>query len=88
MEQQHFVEKPLRDKAAATVPGIEEPFAERLREAGIKYAYQLLGKFLRLEKDEAKFKSWLRYKCGEGFGKNRQDQVYQCYKEWSDRHIK
>lgn len=66
------------------LPGIDSVLGQRLNEAGIVRAYQVLGKFLYLEKGHIAFYEWLR-----GFGADN-GQCTACFNaldEWCNRHL-
>lgn len=44
-------------------------------------AYQVLGYFLGVRKDEIKFKGWLKM-CGLN-NSEQEEECYQCISEWS-----
>lgn len=66
------------------LPGIDSVLGQRLNEAGIVRAYQVLGKFLYLEKGHIAFYEWLR-----GFGADN-GQCTACFNaldKWCNRHL-
>ena len=74
--------KPMEEIPVFQLPGIDSVLGQRLNEAGIVQAYQVLGKFLFLEKCHIPFYEWLR-----GFGADN-GQCTACFNalyEWCDR---
>lgn len=47
-------------------------------------AYQILGMFLQCNKEEEKFKSWLKTTCGAN--KKQQSDCFLCLQEWCNNH--
>ena len=74
----------MGDISVFDLPGIDSALGQRLNEAGIVRAYQVLGKFLYLEKGHIAFYEWLR-----GFGADN-GQCTACFNalyEWCNRHL-
>nr|XP_055075479.1 barrier-to-autointegration factor-like [Misgurnus anguillicaudatus] len=80
-----FFSEPMGDKSVNTLPGIGPVLAERLEKIGIRRAYEVLGRFLVLQSDEWKFKSWLRDACGANA--KQQSDCYNCLREWTDHFL-
>lgn len=80
-----FCSETMGNKSVNTLPGIGPVFAERLEMTGIRTANEVLGRFLVLQSDEGKFKSWLRDSCGAN-AKHQRD-CYNSLKEWTDQFL-
>ncbi|XP_046561943.1 barrier-to-autointegration factor-like [Haliotis rubra] len=85
LKNRDFMSEPMGDKLATSLPGIGEVLGERLREAGFRRAYHVLGKFLMLSKDADRFKAWLK----DTFKANvdQAGQCYNCLRAWCDAHL-
>lgn len=71
-------------KMATEIPGIGLRNGEYMKNNNnIVQAYQVLGYFLGVRKDEIKFKGWLKM-CGLN-NSEQEDECYQCISEWSRR---
>ena len=85
-EEQHrdFAYTPMRDKSVSQLPGISSVLKQRLNEAGIVRAYQVLGKFLYLEKGHIAFYEWLR-----GFGADNSEctACFNALNDWCNYYL-
>ena len=73
-----FIKTPMGDKPVSLLPGTSSVLEQRLNEAGIVQAYQVLGKFLYLEKGHIAFYEWLR-----GFGADN-SELTACFNALND----
>jgi predicted flap endonuclease-1-like 5' DNA nuclease len=77
----NFVAEPMGDKECSEIAGIGPTYAARLQEKGFEKAYQVLGQYLLLCKDEELFQEWLKDEV-EMKGKHLKDCT-NCIAEWS-----
>ena len=83
-QYREFVGTPMRHKSVSQLPGISSVLKQRLNEAGIVRAYQVLGKFLYLEKGHIAFYEWLR-----GFGADNSEctACFNALDHWCDNYL-
>ncbi|XP_022329506.2 barrier-to-autointegration factor-like [Crassostrea virginica] len=79
-----FAREPLGEKSVQQMAGIGKQQAEKLKDEGYEKAYQILGMFLQCNKEEEKFKSWLKTTCGAN--KKQQSDCFLCLQEWCNNH--
>ncbi|XP_022095747.1 barrier-to-autointegration factor-like [Acanthaster planci] len=84
-KHKQFVSEPMGDKLVTELGGIGPKYGERLREAGFEKAYNVLGQFLVLNKDEELFVDWLMTTTSAT--KKCATDCYNCLKDWSDAYI-
>ena len=77
-----FATTPMNDKDITKLAGIADVTARAMREEGINKAYQVVGQFLYLNKNEAKFKKWLQT---FGADTGQTGNCYDCVKRWCDQ---
>ncbi|XP_016388336.1 barrier-to-autointegration factor-like [Sinocyclocheilus rhinocerous] len=80
-----FCSEPMGDKLVYELPGIGPVLGGRLQNRGIIRARDVLGRFLVLNKDEWKFKNWLRDSCGANAKQQR--DCYNYLREWTSNHL-
>ena len=80
-----FFTEPLGDKPVTDLLGpANKAFASILENKGFTMAKEMLGVFLMLEKDQEKFKIWLKCTCGAT--DNLQNLCSFRLAEWCTRH--
>ena len=79
-----FVRESMDRKLVTDLPGIGATAGGALRDGGFSLAYNVLGQFLILNKDEEKFKAWLLT-----FGANRlaKDRCFTALNGWCQQHL-
>ncbi|KJE97083.1 barrier-to-autointegration factor [Capsaspora owczarzaki ATCC 30864] len=82
-KHQNFIKEQMRDKPVNQVAGIGEKISGELNDQGFKYAYQLLGQFLILNKNEGDFLDWFKEVAPSANSKHRQD-AYECLSKWCE----
>ena len=75
-----FVGEPMGDKSVDKLPGISDVLKADLVAKGISKAYQVVGQFLILEKNEDKFMEWLKLKCPANSKQRR--ECCNAVKDW------
>jgi hypothetical protein len=80
-----FVSEPMGEKPVTDIAGIGETYGKRLNELGFEKAYNLLGQFLLLNKDEENFKEWLKEEVSMN-GKHLND-CCACMSEWTRSYV-
>jgi len=81
----NFVSEPMGEKEVTEVAGIGPTHGKRLIELGFEKAYNLLGQYLLLNKDEEMFKEWLKEEAGIK-GKHVND-CNNCISEWTRSYV-
>ncbi|XP_062409170.1 barrier-to-autointegration factor-like [Sardina pilchardus] len=84
-KHKEFVAEPMGEKSVNALAGIGEILGKRLNEKTVDKAYQVLGKFLFLKKDEERFHDWLKDTCGAN--SKQQGDCYGCLREWCDSFL-
>ncbi|XP_058608630.1 barrier-to-autointegration factor [Onychostoma macrolepis] len=84
-KHRRFCSEPMGDKLVYELPGIGPVLGRRLQNRGIIRAQNVLGRFLALNKDEWKFKNWLRDTCGANAKQQR--DCYNCLREWTSNNL-
>lgn len=84
-KHRRFCSEPMGDKLVYELPGIGPVLGGRLQNRGIIRARDVLGRFLVLNKDEWKFKNWLRDSCGANAKQQR--ECYNCLRAWTSNHL-
>ncbi|XP_070183091.1 barrier-to-autointegration factor-like [Littorina saxatilis] len=79
-----FAAGPMGKKLVTDLAGIGPILGAKLRDKGFKYAYNVVGQYLVLNKNEEKFKDWLCKKCPADAG--QQNDCFNCVKGWCDAH--
>ncbi|XP_039534805.1 barrier-to-autointegration factor [Pimephales promelas] len=85
LKHRRFCSEPMGDKLVYEIPGIGSVLGGRLQNRGIMRARDVLGRFLVLNKDEWKFKNWLRDTCGANAKQQR--DCYNCMREWTSNNL-
>ncbi|XP_030293576.1 barrier-to-autointegration factor-like [Sparus aurata] len=80
-----FVAEPMGDKPVTALPGIGEILGGRLKEKGFGKAYNVLGNFLALNRDEKRFRDWLKDTCQAS--SEQQSDCYGCLKDWCANNL-
>ena len=80
-----FAGEPMWTKDITAVAGIGEALGKHLKEKGFNKAYSLLGQFPVLDKDEERFKDWLKGIC-EANAKQQEDCV-KCLCAWCNAFL-
>ena len=75
-----FVNASMGTKGVTALPGISGKSGDDLIAAEFDYAYQVIGQFLILRKDKAKFERWLKDICKS----LRPQDVNKCYQAAND----
>uniref|UniRef100_A0A6M2DF72 Barrier-to-autointegration factor-like protein n=1 Tax=Xenopsylla cheopis TaxID=163159 RepID=A0A6M2DF72_XENCH len=79
-KHRNFVSEPMGNKLVTDLAGIGPTLGKRLADKGYYKASTVLGKFLALDKDEDKFKPWLKSVCGAN--SKQAGDCYHCLSEW------
>ena len=77
-----FATTPMNDKDVTELGGVGRVTAGAMRKKGINKAYQVVGKFLYLEKKEDEFKDWLQE---FGTDARQRSDCYDSVKGWCDQ---
>lgn len=85
LKHRRFCSEPMGDKLVYELPGIGPVLGGRLQNRGIIRARDVLGRFLVLNKDEWKFKNWLRDSCRANAKQQR--DCYNCLREWTSNNL-
>ncbi|KAJ8045114.1 Barrier-to-autointegration factor [Holothuria leucospilota] len=80
-----FVGEPMGDKGVTDLAGIGEVLGTRLKDRGFHCAYNVLGQFLVLNKNEELFMDWLKDTAGANAKQGR--DCYNCLKDWCDSFL-
>jgi hypothetical protein len=80
-----FVSEPMGEKEITDIAGIGETYGKKLRDLGFEKAYNLLGQYLLINKDEEMFKEWLKDEVGMN-GKHLND-CHNCISEWTRSYV-
>ncbi|VDN96010.1 unnamed protein product [Rodentolepis nana] len=59
-KHRNFVSEPIGDKSVMDLPGVGEVIGTRLKKKGYNMAYNVLGQYLLLNKDEELFIDWMK----------------------------
>ena len=83
-QYREFVKDRMGRISVFELPGIDSVLGQRLNEAGIVQAYQVLGKFLYLEKGHIAFYEWLR-----GFGADNSEctACFNALNDWCKEYL-
>merc|ERR1712227_524985 len=81
----NFVSEPMGEKEVTEIAGIGETYGQKLKDQGFEKAFNLLGQFLLLNKDEEMFKEWLKEEVGVK-GKHLNDCT-NCISEWTRSYV-
>lgn len=80
-----FVDEPMGDKPVDALAGIGEVLGTRLKEQGFEKAFNVLGQFLILNKDEELFVDWLRTSINAN--SKQGTDCFKCLKTWCDNYL-
>ena len=80
-----FMNSPIDGKGVRAVPGIGPVYGANLTAAGFETAWSLLDQFLTFQRNEEKFKQWLKGVCGAN--SRYQNYCYYGLNEWCDQHL-
>ena len=83
LKSRTFANEPMGDKDVSKLGGIGRTTEKKMRGKGINKAYQVVGKYLCLEKNENEFKDWI-----QEFGANegQAEACYHCVNGWCVQH--
>ncbi|XP_026469198.1 barrier-to-autointegration factor-like [Ctenocephalides felis] len=84
-KHRNFVCEPMGNKLVTELPGIGSVLAQRLANAGYLKASSVLGQFLAMDKDQEKFKLWLKSVC-----QANSKQANDCYismRDWTNNFL-
>ncbi|VDM19847.1 unnamed protein product [Hydatigera taeniaeformis] len=59
-KHRNFVSEPIGDKSVFELPGVGEVLGQKLKRKGYGMAYNVLGQYLLLNKDEELFIDWMK----------------------------
>ncbi|XP_072907596.1 barrier-to-autointegration factor-like [Hemitrygon akajei] len=79
-KHRNFVSEPMGNKSVSALAGIGATLGRKLEEQGFDKAYEVLGQFLVLRKDDELFKDWLKDICGAN--SRQAGQCVFCLQEW------
>ncbi len=81
-----FIREIMDDKPVEAIAGVGDKAKVLLNERGYIYAYNLVGQFLVLNKDEALFNEWL---ISNACSMNNimRDNCISCIKTWCERFL-
>lgn len=80
-----FVDEPMGEKPVDALAGIGEVLGNRLKDQGFEKAYNVLGQFLLLNKDEDLFLDWLRTSIHANAKQG--NDCFNCLKTWCDNYL-
>lgn len=81
-KHRNFVSEPMGDKPVTELAGVGAVLGTRLQQAGYVRATAVLGKFLALDKDQERFKTWMKIICNANT--KQANDCYQCLNEWCE----
>merc|ERR1739838_1010385 len=81
----NFISEPMGDKEVSEIAGIGPTYQKRLKEKGFEYAYNLLGQFLLVNKDEEMFMEWLKEEVS--MTAKYQRDATECIAEWTRSYV-
>ncbi len=81
----NFVSEPIGDKSVNDLPGIGEVLGDRLKKKGYTNAYNVLGQFLLLNKDQELFCDWMKLTSSAN-AKQAMD-CYTALNEWCSSYM-
>lgn len=76
----------MREKGVTLLPGIGPALKEQLEAAGYHKAYNVLGQYLVLDKNEQNFKTWIKKTCRSANEKHVKD-CHNALKAWCNAHL-
>ncbi|XP_067681849.1 barrier-to-autointegration factor-like [Haliotis asinina] len=80
-----FVSEPMGDNLVTELPGIGSVLGSKLSEAKFTKAYNVLGQFLVLDKNEELFVGWLKETCSAN--SKQAGDCYTALNAWCDEHL-
>ncbi|XP_030293575.1 barrier-to-autointegration factor-like [Sparus aurata] len=81
----NFVSQPMGEKSVRALPGIGEVLGGRLMTNGFGEASDVLGQYLKLDKDPERFHGWLKETCNAN-SKQRSD-CYDGLEDWCANNL-
>lgn len=81
----NFVSEPIGDKLVSELPGIGEALGQRLQRKGYATAYNVLGQYLLLNKQEELFIDWM--KMTSGANSKQAADCYAALHEWCSSYM-
>ena len=84
-KHRQFVGEPMGEKDVTIISGIGRTLGTILTDKGFGKAYAMMGQFLILNKDEIKFKNWLKQICGAN--EKQQQDCCNCIKGWCESFV-
>lgn len=81
-----FVDEPMGEKDVSALPGIGNTFASVFKENGFNMAHQVLGQYLVFDKDENRFKDWLKATF-RNMNARHMDSLYQSLREHCGNYV-
>ncbi|GAB1607461.1 barrier-to-autointegration factor B-like [Argonauta hians] len=81
----NFVDEPMGEKDVKQLAGVGDVLGDRLIEKGFNKAYNVLGQFLLLNKDEELFKDWIAETTRAN--SKQSNDCYNCLKTWCENYL-
>ena len=76
----------MREKGVAVLPGIGPVLRGQLQAAGFHTAYNVLGRFLMLDKNQQNFNIWIKTICPSANAKHA-NACYNGLNAWCNAHL-
>lgn len=84
-KHKNFVSEPMHGKPVTELAGIGTVYGDRLKKAGFTKAYNVLGQYLVLDKNQPLFRQWMIDTCSAT--SKHADDCYYCLKEWCEQFL-